>query len=80
MAKASVIVYWIDESFSVRSEVLHPYHLKGGATYETEAWHISNDAEHIEIIILDRAGNSLELERVDRLKKKAQELKNKGIQ
>jgi len=75
MGKVSVIVYWIDESFSIRSEVLHPYHLKGGATYETEAWHISNDAEHIEIIILDRAGNSSELERIKSLKKKAQELK-----
>ena len=79
MGKASVIVYWIDEGFSIQSKVLHPYHLKGSATYKSEAWHISNDAEHIVIIDLDHAGNASEIECVESLKKKAYKLRTNDL-
>jgi len=74
MKNSGAIVYWIDKAFCVQSTTIAPYELKAGATYESEATWKTGDAEHSEVILIARAGNPSEKERVKRLKQKAKEL------
>lgn len=78
MTDSGAIIWWIDKSHKLRSEVISPARLKQGHSYESEASWITGDAEHYEVILLDRAGNPEEKYRVERLKEKADDLWKKA--
>ena len=69
-------VHWIDKDGRLQYHVIMPYHLKGGATYNSEALHISDGAEHCIVIPNQWARQPAEIERLEQLKKKAIELQN----
>jgi hypothetical protein len=75
MKNAGAIVWWIDRNCSVQSDVIHPYHLRGAATYRSEAIWRTNCAEHFEVIILDHANGLFGKEAIERLKSKADEMR-----
>ena len=78
MKNDGVYVYWINQDFYVRGpRALYPHNLKGNATYQSEAWHISSDAEYIEIIPIIRSEEPQYKEAVQKLRDKADELRMK---
>ncbi len=73
---ADAIVWWIAKDCSVESAIIHSYHLKGGATFHSEAIWVTDCAEHYEVIMLDHVNGAFEKDAVERLKKKADEMRN----
>jgi len=78
MKQKGAMIFWIDETFDIQSEFIPSYQLKEGATYSSEANWITGHAEHVVILLSDRLGIPHEMERVEQLKSKAMELKQKS--
>lgn len=76
MKNPGAIVWWIDKNCDVQSEFIRPHHLRGAATYESEAIWITDCAKHSLVIMLDRIEGIFEKEAVERLKLKADEMRN----
>ena len=76
MNSDGVYIYWIDKDFIIQSATVRPYHLKGSATYGSEAIHVTDCAEHVEVIPIERAEEPQYKQALERLKLKAKELQN----
>lgn len=79
MTDSGAIVWWIDKSHKLRSEVISPARLKRGHSYESEASWITDNAVDYEVILLNRAGMPEEKQRLERLRLKAEDLRVSSI-